>query len=223
MQIPLHFRYFGEKKNPNTNEDEECWKADTKFVVADNCATRIYVTSETNTNQFQSVLVCLPLTGLLLGGAERCLREVVYIGGAASLACCAACCIRHHTRSTGEYALSVDRCRPLNTCSRVSNGCAERHRLLYFRSAVPGCSMCITRPAPGWRGPLQTRRPRAAADGTQLVRVHQLPRSEFVCCNPPKEEEVERSTILSSSGTRVPALSKNQLWYSKSNNKVRIN
>lgn len=73
--------------------------------------------------------------------------------------------------------------------SRVSNGCAERHRLLYFRSAIPGCSMCITRPAPGWRGPLQTRRPRAAADWTQLVRVHLLPRSdssswsEFICCN----------------------------------------
>lgn len=67
------------------------------------------MTSETNTNQFRvgsSVLVCLSLTGLLLRGAERCLGEVVYIEGAASVACCASCCIRHHTRSTGEYAVA---------------------------------------------------------------------------------------------------------------------
>lgn len=131
-----------------------------------------------------SVLVCSSLTGLLLGGTERCCLHT---------RCCIACvlcCMLHSSphEVNGWICTSVDRCRRLNTCSRVSNGCAERHRLLYFRSAIPGCSMCITRPAPGWRCPLQKRRPRAAAaDGTQLVRVHLLPCSDssswskFIC------------------------------------------
>lgn len=151
-----------------------------------------HIRNKWNQHQFGSVIKCVGVFAVNWIITRRC--GAVSTRSCLHTRCCIACvlcCMLHSSpphEVNGWICTSVDRCRRLNTCSRVSNGCAERHRL-YFRSTVPGRSMCITRAAPGWRGPLQTRPPRAAVDGTQLVRTQLLPRvdsscwSEFICYN----------------------------------------
>lgn len=138
-------------------------------------------------------------------------------------ACC--CCIhrRHRrTRSTGKYAATSPRTLPrwLNTCSRVSNGAAERQNKATV-SLFPTCGNSLLLNVPdddqtcAWMTKCSAPSRKLAAENGCIWRFHDqiVSWSEFIRYNLRRSRD-QWSWGVTEKACRRRALSRNQLWYS---------